>query len=144
MKKRFKLFPIFILIVIFSFNSCSGEDDDSNPSSGTLTVTLTGAAAYNTHLFYFMIFSESDLVNPLGFSSFEITAGGGSGVIQDDGSDLTISGGTYFLSCFIDEDDDADPNDPAGESPDDYYINYVYVNGDTTVDLMYPTGFTIN
>ena len=144
MKTYYKLFSIFILIIILSFCSCfDSSDDDNGSSSGTVSVTLTGAAAFNTETFYFSIFSQSDLVNAQGFNSFTINAGGGSGTIQSGGADLSLSNGTYIMTCFIDEDGNTDPNDPSVDPGDDYTIFNVTVNGDTTVDLTYPTDFTI-
>ncbi len=143
MKKYSLLFSIFLLPVILSLSSCFNDNSDTGPSAGTVTVTLTGASAHNGKTFYFSLFSQSDLFNSQGFGSFIINASGGSGVIQSGGSDLSLSGGTYYLTCFIDEDGNADPGDPAVETGDDYYFNYATVNGNTTVDLTYPDDFTI-
>jgi hypothetical protein len=143
MKKCSKRLSIFLLVAIALFNSCFNDDGDTGATSGTVTVTLTGASAFNGNTFYYSIFSQSDLVTPRGFGSFTIATGGGSGIIQSSGSDLSLTNGTYYFTCFIDEDGNTDPTDPTVGTNDDYSVSYATVNGDTTVDLTYPDDFTV-
>lgn len=139
-------FLLFLLLFFLSFSiGCfdDSDDDSGDGSPGTVTVTLTGASDHNGKTFYFQIFSEDDLVNALGSNSFTIGAGGGSGVIQSNGSNLSLDGGTYLLSCFVDEDSDADLSDLYADDDDDFCATPVIVNGDATTDLTYPGDFTV-
>jgi hypothetical protein len=139
-----KYLSIFLLLAIVSFNSCFNDDGDSGATSGTVTITLTGASAYNDKICYFSIFTQSDIVNPQGLGSFTIAAGGGTGVIQSGGSDLTLSNDTYIINCFIDVDDSADPSGPLVETGDYYYLAYAVVSGNITIDLTYPDDFELS
>jgi hypothetical protein len=136
--------PLFIFIIFVILSSASSFDNSNGTiTPGTVTITLTGATSYDGKDFYFLIFSPSDLVNSQGFSSFTITSGGGSGIIQNSGSNLTLSDGSYYLTCFIDEDQNTTTSNPTVGTGDDYYISSIVVNGDTTVNLIYPGNFTV-
>jgi hypothetical protein len=152
MNRRSKGVPA-IMLVAFSHGllgllaGCPQEPSPS-PEDGTLTVRVTGAAAQNGKAFHYAVGATgADLSNPANWIGNDPgsppTIAGGTveclTVFSSGGGTAIFSGGeSYDVSGIIDVDDSG------GLTSGDYlFLETFTVGGDMTVELVYPTDFTL-
>jgi hypothetical protein len=120
------------------------------PEDGTITVRVTGADAHNGAYFYYAVgASGDDLSDPadwLGVAPTDPTIAGGTVecITVDVGTydPVTFTGGeSYDAIGLIDADLDGDITQGIDYVTDP--VRTVVVNGDTTLELVYPTEFVV-
>jgi hypothetical protein len=122
--------------------------DETTSTDGTITVRVTGADAHNGSGFYYAVGAEGDDLsvpaNWLGIAPTNPTIADGTveciTVVVGTNDPKTFTGGeSYDVSGIIDVDDSGDL------SLGDYIFgpDTVIVDGETTLELVYPTDFTL-
>jgi hypothetical protein len=142
LKKLLFLFPILLVLL-------AGCPEEADPAAdGTITVNITGADIHNTKNVFLSAFNEGGPYvpgNELATSAPVIAGGAVSSTLEEPAANayafIFTGGESYDLSVLLDVD-----GDDSYTSAVDYILSAVrtvVVDGNMTVDLVYPEDFSI-
>jgi hypothetical protein len=142
LKKLLFLFPILLVVL-------AGCPEEADPAAdGIITVNITGADVHNTKNVFLSAFNEGGPYvpgNDLANNTTTIAGGAASVTLKEPVANaypfMFTGGNSYDLSVLVDVD-----GDDSYTSSVDYILNPLYtvvVDGNMTVDLVYPGDFTI-
>jgi len=146
MKKRALLFTASIVLILATMVALTGcPSPTAAAAPGTLTATLTNAAAADDEMFIVGIFNIGDdpqTATPLGSVAAFIVSGTASDVVYDElSTDIIFPAGTYQFTVLINVIDATNPPAP-DVSGEKYLLTNVTIDGDTTFTVDYTgTGF---